>query len=154
MIDYSKFRKSLKNLELQYANYSASEIRTELSGLDKEGLAESVIQRFEVCYDSAWKITKRYLVEISGLPNVPNSPKPILRLADENDLLTNEESNDTLERWLNYADILSGTSHDYAAEKAESCLAAVDDFIRDAIFLYQKLTAELWTQMPRLFPSD
>jgi len=45
MIDYDKLNKSLKHLELQFANYQRAEGRPELTELDREGIAESVIQR-------------------------------------------------------------------------------------------------------------
>ncbi|MCH8158150.1 MAG: nucleotidyltransferase, partial [Nitrospinae bacterium] len=54
MIDYSKFKKSLKHLEAQFENYKNSGSRENLTELDKEALAESVIQRFETCYECLW----------------------------------------------------------------------------------------------------
>ena len=54
MIDYSKFRSSLKRLEEQHGNYRQG--NPALSDLDREGIAESVIQRFETCYDCLWKV--------------------------------------------------------------------------------------------------
>ncbi|MBU5614483.1 nucleotidyltransferase substrate binding protein [Geomonas azotofigens] len=92
MIDYDKFKKSLKHLELQFANYSSSSQRN-LPELDREALAESVVYRFETCYDCVWKILKRYLMEELGIPDVPNSPKPIFRLGFENKLFP------SIERW-------------------------------------------------------
>ena len=86
MIDYGKFRSSLKRLEEQNGNYRQG--NPALSDLDREGIAESVLQRFETCYDCFWKVLKRYLTETLGvLPHTPNSPKPVFRLAHENDLL-------------------------------------------------------------------
>ena len=139
MIDYTKLQKSLKHLELQYKNYCNSQYRNELTELDKEGLAESTIQRFETCYDTLWKILKRYLVEELGIPEVPNSPKPILRLAFENQLFASP-----VEQWLNYADIRVSTAHDYNQEKAIECLIIMQDFINDATELYQTLTGTPW----------
>ena len=78
MIDYGNFSKALKNLELQYDNYK--NLDDELPELMKEAVAESVIQRFEICYDCLWKDLKRYLTEELGIPNVRNSPKPVLKL--------------------------------------------------------------------------
>ena len=49
MIDHSKFKKSLQQLQRQHANYLGLSDRTQLNELDKEGIAESVIQRFETC---------------------------------------------------------------------------------------------------------
>jgi nucleotidyltransferase substrate binding protein (TIGR01987 family) len=139
MIDYSNFKKSLKHLELQFANYNVAQDRPELSDLDREGIAESVIQRFETCYDTLWKDIKRYLIEETGLSDVPNSPKPILKLAGQNDLFTS-----SVEQWLKYADARTSTAHDYSGEKAAETLLIVGNFIADAIGLYQVMTGATW----------
>ena len=139
MIDYSKFKKSLKHLELQFENYKNSDSRENLTELDKEALAESAIQRFETCYDCLWKHLKRYLVEELGLPEVPNSPKPVFRIGFENKLFSS-----TLDQWLRYADARTDTAHDYSGERAQECLDLMDDFIDDALGLYQTLTGETW----------
>ncbi len=139
MIDYTKLQKSLKHLELQYENYCNLQYRNELTELDKDGIAESTIQRFETCYDTLWKTLKRYLVEILGIPEVPNSPKPILRLAFDNQLFAAP-----IEQWLKYADTRVSTAHDYDQEKAEECLTIMQDFIDDAVGLYQTLTGTTW----------
>lgn len=139
MIDYTKLQKSLKHLELQYENYCNAQHRQELTELDKEGIAESTIQRFETCYDTLWKTLKRYLVEILGIPEAPNSPKPILRLAFENQLFAS-----SIEQWLKYADTRVNTAHDYDEKKAEECLSIIQGFIDDAIGLYQTMTGTTW----------
>ncbi|MBF0508268.1 MAG: nucleotidyltransferase substrate binding protein [Deltaproteobacteria bacterium] len=139
MIDYEKLQKSLKNLELQVENYNRAADRRELTDLDREALAESVIHRFETCYDMLWKHLKRYIVEELGLPDVPNSPKPVFRLAAENKLLAN-----AVEQWLNYADARTATAHDYSGKKAADCLQVIPDFIDDAIGLYQTMTGTSW----------
>ena len=56
MIDYSKFQKALKHLQLQYENYNTLDDRQDLTDIDREAIAESVIQRYEVCYDCLWKV--------------------------------------------------------------------------------------------------
>lgn len=139
MIDYEKLQKSLKHLEVQFENYQRLEERDTLTNLDREAIAESVVQRFETCYDTLWKHLKRYLVEELGLPEVPSSPKPVLRLAHDNQLLASP-----IEGWLNYADARVATAHDYSGEKAEACLELTGDFIDDAIGLYQTMTGETW----------
>ena len=75
MIEYDNFRMSLKRLEEQYENYRKPD--AVLPELLREAVAESVIQRFETCYDCLWKVPKRYLVEELGVANAPNSPKPV-----------------------------------------------------------------------------
>ena len=137
MIDYGKFQMSLKRLEEQYENYRVPD--EALSELVQEAIAESVIQRFETCYDCLWKVLKRYLTEELGIPDVPNSPKPVLKLAYENDLFAT-----SMEQWLSYADARIDTAHDYSGEKAQACLEIIEDFIDDAIGLYQTMSEETW----------
>lgn len=137
MIDYDKFRLSLKRLEEQHGHYQ--EWDASLPEWTHEAVAESTIQRFETCYDCLWKALKRYLIEDLGLANVPNSPKPVFRLAAENDLLAAK-----IQQWLRYANARTDTSHDYDGKKATDCLTLVPDFIDDATDLYQTLTGETW----------
>ncbi|MDR3334265.1 MAG: nucleotidyltransferase substrate binding protein [Treponema sp.] len=136
MIDYSKYRKSLQHLEAQFRNYRCLDTRAILLELDREGVSESVIHRFEVCYDCLWKTLKRYLGEALGIPDLPSSPKPVLRIAFENHLLG------AIEPWLFYAGV--GTSYDYSETKARDSLARIEDFIKDAIALYCRMTGEPW----------
>jgi nucleotidyltransferase substrate binding protein (TIGR01987 family) len=139
MIDYSKFKKSLLQLQKQFANLQSLEQRQGLSTLDQEAIAESVIQRFETCYDCIWKILKRHLNEKLGLPDLPNSPKPIFRIAADNQLLINSDA-----QWLIYAEARVQTAHDYDGLKAASTLALMPAFLADAVALYQTLTGESW----------
>ena len=137
MIDYGNFSNSLKNLELQYENYL--NLDEELSQLMKEAVAESVVQRFEICYETSWKTLRRYLQDELGLAEIPNSPRPTLRIADDNFLLASGFS-----QWDRYVGARIDTSHDYSSEKARRALAIVGDFIDDAIGLYQTMTGETW----------
>lgn len=137
MIDYSKFRLSLKRLVEQHDNHLTLDAAEH--ELTREGIAESVIQRFETCYDCLWKVLKRYLREQMGIAEPPNSPKPVFRLANENRLLPSP-----VERWLRYADARTDTSHDYDGEKAKACLKLVPDFIDDGIRLYGTMSGETW----------
>jgi len=74
-----------------------------------------------------------------GLPDIPNSPKPILKLAGQNTILPS-----TVEQWLAYADARTATAHDYSGEKAQQTLMMMGAFITDMIVLYQALTGEIW----------
>ncbi|MEW8072614.1 MAG: nucleotidyltransferase substrate binding protein [Candidatus Thiodiazotropha sp.] len=137
MIEYDKFQKALKHLQAQFENYRT--LDDELPELLQEAVVESVIQRFETCWDCLWKVLKRYLEEEIGLPDVPNGPNPILRRANENNLLPG-----TLENWMGYAKTRVSTSHDYSGEKAQDALALMGDFVDDAIGLYQTMSGESW----------
>ena len=137
MIDYDKFRISLKRLEEQHENYRT--LDTSLPDLHQEALAESVIRRFKICYDCLWKVLKRYLIHELGVADAPINPKPIFRLANENGLFAAP-----IEQWLRYADAHTDTSHDYDGEKAKTCLAIMPDFTADAIGLYQTMSGSVW----------
>jgi hypothetical protein len=84
-VDYSLFQRSLKSLEVQYDHLL--NLSPEYPPFVHEGMAESVSQRFETCYDMLWKVLRRHLINSLGLPDVPNSPRPIIRIADQNNLL-------------------------------------------------------------------
>lgn len=138
MIQYDKFQKSLKRLENQYNNFVNMD--GALPEITKEAIGESVVQRFEVCYDCMWKVLKRYLTEELGLPDVPNSPKPVFRLAMENDVLPS-----SVEAFIQYADARIGTSRDYSGEKECDVLNIMARFIPDAVKLYQIMSKEAWS---------
>ena len=135
MIDYDKFRMSLKQLEVQHEN--SRTLEAPMPELILEAVAESVVKRFEICYDCLWKVLKRYLLEELGLAD--NSPKPIFRVAYENELFVAP-----LEQWLRYAEARTNTAHDYNNEKAQDCLEVMPEFIEDAIGLYQTMSGETW----------
>ena len=137
MLDYSSFRRSLKNLELQ--NQNRRNLAPELSQLLREAVDESVIQRFEVCYDVLWKSLRRHLIESEGLPDVPASPRSVFKVAGEASVLTSP-----VERWMDYVNLRIGTTHDYSNEKASAALERMEDFIADAISVYQTITGEEW----------
>ena len=137
MIEYDNLKKSLQHLEQQYANYLSMTERKYLSDLDKDAISESVVQRFETCYDTLWKHLKKYLEEEIGLVT-PNSPKPIFRMAFENQII------DEVENWFEYAQARIDTAHDYSERKFMATLEITGDFIRDAIELYKVMTKESW----------
>ena len=85
------------------------------------------------------KTSNATLVEEPGLPEVPNGPKPILKLAGQNELFASSG-----EQWLNYADARISTAHDYSGEKAGETLMIVGDFVDDTISLYQTMSGRTW----------
>ena len=137
MIDYSRLERALDHLGRQLDNRTLSRDRPELSDLDRDAIDESVIHRFETAYDMLWKHLKRYLVEKLGLPDVPNSPKPLFRIAEENGLLPS-----SLDTWMTYAELRIGTAHDYSAVKAAQCLQAVPSFMHDAEKLFATISGK------------
>ena len=137
MISYTKLELSLGRLEEQYRNHI--EGNPDRSELDNAAVAESVIQRFETCYDTLWKVLRRFIIEDFGIAEVPNAPRPLIRLSSENNLLRTSISD-----WMRYVDARIGTAHDYDEVKAQACLEVIPDFIDDVIGLYQTMTGETW----------
>lgn len=82
---------------------------------------------------------KQYLKEELGVPELPNSPKPIFRITVENKLF----STDTMQ-WIKYADARISTSHEYFGDKAKQTLNLMGSFIGDAIDLYITMTERTW----------
>ena len=137
MVDYNILRATLNNLELQ--NRNRQELSPDLPALLREAVDESVIQRFEICYEILWKTLRRYLIEVEGFADVTASPRAVFRMGGEFDILTSP-----VERWMEYVNLRIGTTHDYSCEKAAATLLRMDDFIADAISLYQTMTGEEW----------
>ena len=137
MIEYSNFQRALKKLEAQFENYKT--LDDNLPKIIREAVAESVIQRFGICWDCLWKLLKRHLQEEIGLAEVPNGPNPVLRLANENQLLPG-----SVEQWLRYGKARVATAHDYSGKKANDALNIMNRFIDDAIHLYQTLSGKNW----------
>jgi len=139
-VDYESLQKSLRHLEEQYQNLMSLGKCPDLPFLIQEAIKESVIQRFETCYDTLWKHLKRHMVKELGLPEggVPNSPKPVLRLAHENELLQD------IDIWLEYAQIRIDTSHDYSQEKMANALRHMGSFISNAVIVYETMTKTKW----------
>ena len=136
-IDYSNLQMSLKNLETQHDHLL--NLPRDYPSFVQEGMAESVIQRFEICFDTLWKILRRHLVEALGIAETPNSPRPIFRLADENHLLAAGG-----EQWELYVQPRIDTTHNYDREKAANAITVIPEFISDAIKLYCAMTGEPW----------
>ena len=136
-IDYSNFQRSLKNLEMQHEHLL--HLSPDYPSFVHEAMAESVIQRFEVCYDALWKVLRRHLIEALGIAEIPNSPRPIFRIADENRLLAAGA-----EQWELYVRTRIDTTHDYDEEKAARAIGVATGFIDDAIRLYTAMTGEAW----------
>lgn len=86
-----------------------------------------------------WKVSRRHLIEELDIPDVPNSPRPVFRLAHENHLLPSP-----IERWMEYSQARIDTSHDYSEEKASQALEKVGEFITDSIAIYETMRGEDW----------
>lgn len=104
--------------------------------LEQEAVQDSLIKRFEYTLEVAWKICKKHLEEEGFAEAATGSPKSIIRLAAQRNLITNPET------WFNYLQFRQDTSHDYSIDKAETVLDIAEDFCEDVVKLYRGRTGE------------
>ncbi len=100
-ISFKNFEDALKTLEEALEHPPNSE-------LERDG----VIQRFEYSFEMAWKAVQKFLKE-QGKPEVSGSPKPILRDALEEHLISN------LDLWFDFLKARNNSTHTYNQMAAE-----------------------------------
>lgn len=136
-IDYSRLANLLSRLQEQVAHNDA--LDPNLPGFVKEAITESIIQRFETCFDSTWNTLKRYLTDEEGILDVPNTPKAVLRFANDAGVLP-----DNIETWFEYLRARNATAHDYNQEKANATAHTAKGFVNHGIALFETLTNKPW----------
>ena len=136
-VDLATLRTVLDNLEEQHNHLR--HLESDTPRLTREGITESVIQRFEICYDITWKTLRRFLIEELRIPDIPNSPKPIFRIAAENRLV-----GDAGQRWQDYSRTRIQTTHMYNQEIVDSAIALIPAFLRDAANLAECMERGTW----------
>lgn len=104
--------------------------------LEQEAVQDSLIKRFEYTLEVAWKTCKKHLEEEGFAEAATGSPKVIIRLAAQINLISNPET------WFSYLQFRQDTSHDYSSDKAEATLDIAEDFYQDVAGLYQEMTGE------------
>lgn len=137
MIDYTNLQTSLKNLERFWEAYEHLKKPGEALTIHIHKMA--IIQAFEVCYEALLKVLQRYLSEEIGASNTPSGPKPLLRAANKNSLLSS-----AVEEWIRYVDVRNKTSHEYGIQHVDEAIKLVPNFIKDAIDLYQAMSKKSW----------
>ncbi len=106
------------------------------SPIEQEAVQDSLIKRFEYTLEIAWKICKKHLEEEGFAEATTGSPKSIIRLAAQRNLINNPEA------WFTYLQFRQDTSHGYSSDKAEAVLDITDDFYEDVVNLYRGMTGE------------
>lgn len=132
MIDLATLRTALTNLEEQHNHLH--QLESDAPRLTREGITESALQRFEICYDMAWKMLRRHLHVELRIPDVPSSPRPVFRIAAENHLL-----GDGSQRWQDYSTTRIQTTHVYSQEIVDSAIALMPTFLHDTADLIQRM---------------
>jgi len=123
---------SISQLESQYWNFLDAPNRQELSALDREGLFESVIQRFKHCYELMSGAVSTIIV-MAMVDYAPKGARRVFRHAIREKLI--ECSGD----WVDKEDrpnLFRGTYDDTQAAQE---LAFLGPFIKDAHSILDKI---------------
>ena len=111
--------------------------KAEPGSVDYEVFRNTVIKSFELTLETAGKLLRKVLKAYVGSPKTVDALvfKDVLRHAALHGLLTAAE----LERWLVYRDSRNDTADNYGEQFADTTLALITDFQRDALALYETL---------------
>ena len=111
--------------------------KAEPGSVDYEVFRNAVIKSFELTLETAGKLLRKVLKAYVGSPKTVDTLvfKDVLRHAALHGLLSAAE----LERWLVYRDSRNDTAHNYSEQFADTTLALITDFQRDALALYETL---------------
>lgn len=136
-LDITSFRNAISQLE-KAIGYSRSSIADNDPGL-QEQLRNSVIQCFEFTYELSHKVLKRYLELTSASAEDVDAAtfQDLIRTGNEKGVLRSD-----WRQWRNYRQARNDSSHTYDREKAEAVSAIAPDFLEEAKFLADKISAE------------
>ena len=93
---------------------------------------DSAIQRFEICFDLAWKSLKEYLFKYNGLSCA--SPKVCFREAFLNKIFSSDEG-----QWIDMTDERNLLTHSYDEDEAEKAFKRLPEYL----VLFKELLGEL-----------
>jgi nucleotidyltransferase substrate binding protein (TIGR01987 family) len=104
---------------------------------ERETLRAGVIQNFEVSYELAWKVMKRWLAFNIGKSHVEGiSIFELYKLAAANKLIA------SVEQWFNFHKARNMTSHEYGGDVAQEVYACALEFLPVAQSLASVLEAK------------
>ncbi len=121
------FAKSMYGLEEVILAYDKEDNKK-----TKVFLRDSAIQRFEMCFDLAWKTLKEYLLDKKGVSCF--SPKVCFREAFQNNFFHSDDSG-----WMQMTDDRNLMSHIYDESEAEKVFLKLSGYL----ILFKELLAEI-----------
>lgn len=132
MLDISSLENAITRLSEGLARYQRD--------TSDEQIRDGLIQRFEFTYELSHKMLKRYLEANAASPEQFDAMPfaDLIRTGNEQGLLRG-----TWPNWRTYRDMRSQTSHTYDAAKALQVVAAIPDFLAEAVFLRDQLRQRL-----------
>lgn len=117
-----QLEKAFQNLKIVIDAYNEED-----EGIIKDGLRDSIIQRFEFCSELSWKLMKKYLDE--NLMIEQYSPRGVVKEAYKQKLI------DDGEVWLDILEDRNLTSHTYDENTANRIK---DNIINNYVDIFEK----------------
>lgn len=133
-LDFSALENALHQLEAS-VDYLNSALAKKDEGLRMQ-FRNSAIQCFEFTYELSYKMIRRQLEQIMGIPEELRQMNfaDFIRTAAEAGLIPD------VKRFLRYRQIRNLTNHAYNSKQAEEVIVILDDFIADTHFLLTQLS--------------
>lgn len=130
----NNFQKSIEALERSLQVMSEPEQMDLLSHEAQEAVKAGVIQNFEVAYEQAWKMIKRWLennadaIQVDGVTR-----RELFRLAAEQQLIGD------VDLWMEFHKARNETSHSYDGDVAQEVLETAQKFLSEVKDLFDRL---------------
>lgn len=132
-LSYTSLEKSIIALETGIEIYNKKKSQ-EVTQEEIEIIKSGIIQNFEISYEIAWKLMKKWLEENIGREAVDGiSRKELFRIAAQNKLI------EDIEKWFIFHEARNLTSHDYDGIKAEDVFKEALEFPNFARKLQERL---------------
>ncbi len=133
-LDFSSLENATASLERSLKAQAAFEATLPLEL--KETVRSGIIQNFEIAYELAWKMMKRWLETNINAESVDGvTRRELFRQAAENRLI------DDVDLWMSFHAARNQTSHTYDNETAEEVRESAEHFLAQAQSLLISLRA-------------
>ena len=127
-MDYTQLKTAIERFGEMLEAFRQNDRRPKLG---QEAVQDSLIKRFEYTLEVARKTCKRHLQEGGFNEAATGSPKSIMRLAAQRELVDNPEA------WFGYLRFRINLLQDFSRENVNVVLNIVEDFYQDANKLCQ-----------------
>lgn len=115
MKKYENFCKALANLQVGLA------LEEPFSIVEQTG----IVGLFEICFEQSWKLMKELLEEHGRFENKIGSPRAIIKIAYQCDMISDEEL------WLDLLEARNVLAHTYSDDQALSVIRELkSDYVR------------------------
>lgn len=124
MKKYENFCKALANLQV------GLELEEPFSIVEQTG----IVGLFEICFEQSWKLMKELLEEHGRFENKIGSPRAIIKIAYQCDMISDEEL------WLDLLEARNVLAHTYSDDQA---LSVIRELKSDYVRAFEELKSEV-----------